>query len=371
MTKIKTNLDLGEIEKRVSAGLIRKEKHPFLDLYIYNYTSRVQYDKLWDEYTKACRGLILDGEGNIVAKPFSKFFSLNEVPETRIENLPPVIPSFAEKMDGSLGIQYPENELPAIATRGKFDYNQSMWATGWLRQRMQERKLSLDDFMSGYTYCYEIVYPESKNVVDYGKRAELVLLAVLSNSNGHELNYVEEAENLGFSYAKQYYFSKLSHALEYMNTIRGNVQEGFVCKYPNGLRVKIKSEEYRTLHKMLSNFSARDIWSLLKEDRSIDPVLELVPDEFYALVKKVEFELSMSWEHIMDTSRTVARDASSLSPRSVQAAYVLSHAREQSAVVFPLLDGNEEKARKAAWNMIEPSGEPLGESGTDISDGDY
>lgn len=38
---------------------------------MYNYTAKAQYDKLWNEVTLQCRGLILDGDGNVVARPFS------------------------------------------------------------------------------------------------------------------------------------------------------------------------------------------------------------------------------------------------------------------------------------------------------------
>ncbi len=346
-------IDIAEIEKRIAAGLIRMEKHPFLDLYLYNYTTKTQFDWLWDDYTKMCRGLILDSEHNIVAKPFSKFFNLNEMPETMIQNLPAELPSIAEKLDGSLGVIYPENDLPAVSTRGGFYYDQARWATEWLRQK----GFTMDDFHHGYTYCVEIVYPGSKNVVNYGNRAELVLLAVLSNSNNHELDYVKEAEELGIPFAKQYDFSEVSQALEYLKTVRGNVQEGFVCRYSNGFRVKIKSDEYKRLHKILSGVSARDIWTALKNGESLEPLLELVPDEFYRWVKLKEAELNASKNDIMNRAKVVVGDAGKLHSRKEQANYILSHASSISGVVFPLLDGHADDAECAAWKMIKPSGE--------------
>ena len=110
-----------EIIKRKNDGLINVRKHPFLDLEICNYTQRTQYERRWDEYTKACRGLILDGDHNIISRPLQKFFNLGEVEETQIVNLPDELQAFSEKLDGVFGILYSENDKVAIASRGSFD----------------------------------------------------------------------------------------------------------------------------------------------------------------------------------------------------------------------------------------------------------
>ena len=133
------------------------------------------------------RGLILDSEHNILSKPFSKFFNLNETPETTISNLPVEVPLITEKLDGVIGILYPEKDKVAIASRGSFDSDFAIWATDWIRKK----GYSLEDFKHGYTYCFEIIYPGSRIVVDYKGRSELVLLAVLSNEDKHELNHIK------------------------------------------------------------------------------------------------------------------------------------------------------------------------------------
>ena len=81
-------------------GLITIRKHPTLDLEICNYTSKTQYEKMWNEDTIRCRGLILDGDHNIVQEPLNKFFNLNETPETSTPNLPIDEPMVYEKLDG-------------------------------------------------------------------------------------------------------------------------------------------------------------------------------------------------------------------------------------------------------------------------------
>ncbi len=112
---------MNEIKRRIDDGLIIVRKHPVLDIYIYNYTKRTQHDELWDSYTERCRGLIMDGNGNIINNPFPKFFNLGQKEELMIHNLPLEMPSITEKLDGMLGILYQEGDKPAIATRGSFD----------------------------------------------------------------------------------------------------------------------------------------------------------------------------------------------------------------------------------------------------------
>jgi RNA ligase len=59
-------------------GLVYKQTHPTLPLTIWNYSEKVQYENLWDEITLQTRGLVTDDKGNIVAKPFKKFFNIEE-----------------------------------------------------------------------------------------------------------------------------------------------------------------------------------------------------------------------------------------------------------------------------------------------------
>ena len=93
--------DLNILNDYIDKKLITKQDHPTLPLSIYNYTRSCQYESKWDEITLNCRGLVLDRDGNVVAKPFDKFFNYEELKE--IPNEPFEV---FEKMDGSLGILF-------------------------------------------------------------------------------------------------------------------------------------------------------------------------------------------------------------------------------------------------------------------------
>ena len=76
------------MNKYISDGLVVKNDHPTLPISIYNYSRTCQYENKWDEITKSCRGLILDQEGNVVAKGFDKFFNIEEHKPEEIPNEP-------------------------------------------------------------------------------------------------------------------------------------------------------------------------------------------------------------------------------------------------------------------------------------------
>ena len=75
---------LEKLQKYLEDGLLYNQVHPTLDLTIWNYTEKVQYEGLWDEITLMCRGLVTNSKGEIVARPFKKFFNMEEGKHTPI-----------------------------------------------------------------------------------------------------------------------------------------------------------------------------------------------------------------------------------------------------------------------------------------------
>lgn len=255
-------MDKQLLQKMIDDGLVYMQKHPSADLFIYNYSPKVQFDKLWNEVTLQTRGLILDKEMNVVAKPFGKFFNLEEISEI------PVLPfEVFEKLDGSLGILYWLWDKAFIATRGSFDSPQAIHATEILYRKYSHVLNSLD---KNKTYLFEIIYPENRIVVDYGNIDDIFLLTIISNQTGEE-----SIEDLGFPIAKRYDGIKNINELK---ALEEDNKEGFVVRFSNGFRVKVKFSEYIKLHRIISGVSNIAIWEYLSENKSLDEILEKVPD---------------------------------------------------------------------------------------------
>ncbi len=256
--------DLPELPQMLAERIVSARPHPSAPLKIYNYTARAQYDAIWNATTLACRGLIADHSGNIVARPFSKFFNLEQVPI-----LPDEPFEVFEKLDGSLGILYWLGDTPQIATRGSFDSEQAQAANRMLA------KYDTSNLARGLTYLFEIIYPANRIVIDYGAREELVLLAIIDTASGEEL----PLSDVGFPIVTKY---EGVTDVASLRTLEKRNAEGFVVRFKSGFRVKVKFGEYVRLHKLLTNVSEKDILEFLKTGADLNTMLEMVPDEFYA-----------------------------------------------------------------------------------------
>ncbi len=260
------------LNKYHNDGLLYKQTHPTLPLTIWNYTEKVQYDGLWDEVTLMCRGLVTDSEGTIIARPFRKFFNMEEGKHTPTSEF-----EVYEKMDGSLGIFFYYEGNPVFATRGSFTSDQAIKG----REILNKYNWQYGTY-EGYTYLFEIIYPENRVVVNYNGLEELIVLGVIETSTGKECKY-SEMENEGFVLVKKYDGIKNYSILK---SLISNDAEGFVVRFSNGDRMKIKGEEYLRLHKIMTNVSTTGVWELLSNGGDVNEFLKDVPDEFYKKVKE-------------------------------------------------------------------------------------
>ena len=68
-------IDITVFHNLVDRKYISVQKHETADLLIWNYSQRCQFERYWTPETRMARGLITDSKGNIIARPFSKFFN--------------------------------------------------------------------------------------------------------------------------------------------------------------------------------------------------------------------------------------------------------------------------------------------------------
>ncbi|NHN24540.1 hypothetical protein FIA58_002525 [Flavobacterium jejuense] len=323
------------LQKMIDEGYIKINKHPEQDLYIYNYTQTAQFDRLWNEVTLACRGIIMDANQNIVARPFPKFFNLGEqegveIPKTSFE--------VYDKMDGSLGILYWIENIPYIASRGSFTSDQAIKATAMLHSTYKEVWKHLE---ASKTYLFEIIYPENRIVLDYGTKEALVLLGVMDTQTGVEL----PLEDLGFPIVEKY---DGINDIETLKSLQNDDKEGFVIKFENGFRLKVKFDEYVRLHRIITQLTSIDIWEHLKEKQPLDAMLEHVPDEFFNWVKNVIKTLNKEFQVIEKQCKI---DFKVLENRKETAFYFMNCS--YPAVLFLMLDNK--CYDHEIWKRIRPT----------------
>lgn len=338
----------------IEQGYISERKHPSQAYFIYNYTAKTQYDRVWTKDTLNCRGLILDGHGNIIARPFEKFFNLEEYEYNSHLGMLPPFKRFDvyEKLDGSLGILYhlPNGE-PRIATRGSFESEQAKVATEILKE-----KYSHIHFKRGLTFLFEIIYPQNRIVIDYGNKRDLVLLAVRNTETGEDWSHeaLEDfCQQTRLPLVQRY---GMRCILSQVKNIQQENREGYVIQFNTGLRVKVKFAEYVRLHKILTGVSTKTIWELLRNNQPIDQIIEKVPDEFYSWFMDQVDELKRKHYLIEVVSKTLISilptltEAKECGILSETAKKIQKH--KYHSVVFAMWRGKPYK--DIIWKMIRP-----------------
>jgi RNA ligase len=306
MTTLFDLVDQAELDRLIADGRIGKQVHPKLPLTIYNYTARAQYVNEWTASERVCRGLIVeDGTNKVIARGPEKFFNYGQTGAPEISMDDEVI--VTRKEDGSLGIGWRYGGEYGISTRGSFMSDQAVHATAMLDQQLKAEIATYD--WRNQTKIFEIVYPENRIVLDYGGRDELIALGNVDNETGviierYSPTIVRLRTTLAEALSMQIPSDEEGYVLD---VIQGGDTTG---------HVKLKGEDYKILHGLLTNTSARRIWvqlaargchhwiksddewaSKLKNDPEdfkrvdvtkdiVDTFLTNVPDEFYDWVTR-------------------------------------------------------------------------------------
>ena len=331
-----------------------KNDHPTLPISIYNYSRTCQYENKWDEITKACRGLILDQEGNVIAKGFDKFFNMEEHQPEEIPNEPFEV---FEKLDGSLGILFWYQGQWILATKGSFTSDQAIRG-----REILVKKYNFEPIPKGYTTLVEIIYPENRIVCGYGDEESLVVLSMINNSSGKELDYTSLlyiSDETRMPVVKKY------DAVNDYKTLKSLIskdREGYVIRFRNGFRMKIKGEEYVRLHRILTGFSNVDIWEYLKDGKNIDELLDKVPDEFdkwvRTTIKDLRYEKMSIQENAGKLYDNFIENLSGhprygeLPPKKEIAEWVMTQEEFLRPILFRMFDNKD--SSDYIWKLIRP-----------------
>ena len=289
----------------IAEGYINKEKHPSADIYILNYSKSCSLEGKWNEATIQCRGAIVDAYYNVIARPFEKFFNYEEIEDKSI--IPGGAATAYEKIDGSLGIMYWLDEVPYIATRGSFVSEQAQHATKILHTKYVREIDVIKHLRHFYTFLFEIVYPENRIVVDYGDTDDIFLLAILKTSNPADEIPIE-------TYSKYFKTAKSYGTFEDWLGIRekfdGQGREGFVLKFENGFRMKMKYEDYFRLHRLRTYLTKKHIFEFVETGRldELDEMVEQFDEEIKMSVTKILEEFTDRFNEIEEEARSEYRE---------------------------------------------------------------
>jgi hypothetical protein len=273
------------IEQEIKDGYVSCRKHPDFDYYILNYTNKCQMDWRWTEATKLCRGLIVDGQYNLIARSYYKFFTLDQIEDSQCDAMPSKVLDYtiAPKKDGFLGILYfsPDGKEAFVSTRGSFESEMAIEATKMLRNKYASL---VDELDRNFSYVFEIIYPNDLLTIVY-KDSKLVMHGVFDNRTGEEISVKE--------FNAEWYSREDSFEIEYpveegtawkgledfYSKFSYDYDEGYVITFSDFSRVKVKFDEYKQMTRAKSSLGSpgsKRFWVNLSTGK-IEEVLDLNP----------------------------------------------------------------------------------------------
>lgn len=158
------------------------------DVYACNFSRDAFKNQRWDEYSSKARGLFLDGNGNVVARGFEKFFNLGENEQTTRENID-------KRLKFPVRVERKENGfLGLVSARG--DGSWRFWSKSgqtdysYLIQRLFKETLDIGQEQAlwniahdaNVTLAFEVIDQESdRHIIKYDT-SRLVFLHAIKNT---------------------------------------------------------------------------------------------------------------------------------------------------------------------------------------------
>ncbi|MFW9872423.1 MAG: RNA ligase [Candidatus Thorarchaeota archaeon] len=319
-------------------------------LVLYNYTNKCQFEKKWNEITLNSRGHIFEVEtNNLIALPFPKFFNLSELsPNQQKEILQRTDYTLTEKIDGSLGIIYYYNNEWQVNTRGSFNSEQAIKA-----KRLLLHKYHFNCMAHNLTFLVEIIYPENRIVIDYGNEEKLVLLSIYdrkTKKEGSREEIEEYAELFDFPIVKEYQLT-YDDMFKFQEKDQLSI-EGFVVRYNNGLRIKIKSKRYLDVARILTNLTPSSLWKYMKQGKVDRGMLEIIPEEFYEEINTIIDDLENKYKEL---EKEINLEYNKLEKLNLTRKEIgINNSLKHKSCMFSLLDQKNEKIENYIMKRIKP-----------------
>ena len=241
----------------------------------FKYTTNTVYSEDWDNVSLHARGIVFDyATGEVLARPFDKFFNLGEMINVETGELKPIAGyvkqhlgfdnlsgdykhqkfRVMDKLDGSLGIAFWTGTDWYVKTAGSFESDQAKWANEWFDMIIDPSVLD-----KSKTYLFEIIYDEDKHPIEYDFEG-LVLLGIVDTKTGIEeplSEILRIAKELNVRHAEVLEFTDFDEVVKYAKNLP-KTKEGVVITFENGFKLKVKGDEFLALQKIF-HFLTKDV----------------------------------------------------------------------------------------------------------------
>ena len=297
------------LEAAVAAGNVVRKDCPDTGRALYVYSDRCVYENAWDEFSLMARGLILHPESaTVVATPFVKFFNAGE----RGRPIPTGPFDVLEKMDGSLAIIHHWDGRWRCATKGSFNSSQAEWVEAWLDQT------DTLPLVPGTTYLCEAIYAENRIVIRYVW--DCLCLLGGYRQDGAELTIPQLREIAfrmeGWTTPNTHSYANFADLVADARALPGN-REGFVLRYEDGTRIKVKGDAYCRIHASISRCTPLAIWEAMAAGDNLETMRRDLPEEFLADFDGIRAALDARVSSIVGRVRQAVADVAGLTDKEL------------------------------------------------------
>ena len=303
---------LEKLSEEVKNGYVVAHRNEYKPITNYTYSRLTEQENHWNEVTLRTRGLILDDNRRIIFNCPKKFFNFqqNNFANDTYERLKDNFKIY-EKLDGSAIWVVRDSEYGlVVSSKSSFNSEHAQWAREIIKEKFFP---SIVTFEEGICYCFELIHPENRIVVDYGEEKTLKLWGLKTQSgetieledNRIDTSYFETPKLLGTNNDK-------TAIDDYIN--QKNV-EGVVLKGIDDDRIKIKSQTYLELHRIKTDCTPNRILELLMSGKRVSDYD--FPDEFLKEVQSYEDIYLKKYQQIYNQIKSAEKVLHNLSDKEV------------------------------------------------------
>ena len=291
---------------------------------------------MWDGFGRLNMRGITFVDGAMVALPFPKFFNRGEVAETTNVDFSKVKYIF-EKLDGSLISFFRVAEEIELKSMKSVESDVAKNARVYVDTRedvLAFVEILLDKALSP---IFEYVSPENKIVLNYEQ--DLVFLGARSLLTG-QMFYPKYDIKVPSTIKHPEIFDSMDDARDYLS--REDV-EGVVLTFNDGIMMKMKTEHYCRIHKILDNFVPKNIVANIVEG-SFDDVIGILSDNgLVAETAMAEAVRTRFWKEVNNRKELAEEwyNKHKTLERKEVARMLLPERKELASLVFKLFDGQD------------------------------
>lgn len=302
------------------------------DYGLLNYTPEAMYGGDMTNVEKACRGLVIRDDGKIMALPMPKFFNLGEPQCPPLPNEPYQV---WEKIDGSLGIFWHDEQRWRCNTRGSFDNEYVAFALDYWNQRIGDWGIP-----NHWTIMVEICIDNDVNPRAAHYTEGLWLIAARDNYSGKDIDILTlPVRDRMFLWPEQTTNAALRDLIQLQQNVEG--REGWVVRYDSGLRIKIKTAWYLRMFRAVMYLSPKHIRELML-DAGQDWIDEF-PDDLRPEAVSIQAEIESKFQGVLADIYSAYSKVAGIEPRKDFALKVKADYPEIASWLFALRDDKFDK----------------------------